>query len=113
MSRKKASSEPAGAPAVPFETALEELEAIVAAMEEDQLPLEDLVANYEKGSKLLSHCETVLTSARKRLQTITERQAAGNAAEVTDSLDDGDEMADDAPATPDAPDDDDDDIRLF
>ncbi|MDB6077241.1 MAG: Exodeoxyribonuclease 7 small subunit [Akkermansiaceae bacterium] len=112
MSRKKTTSDP-GAPVVPFETALAELESIVAAMEEDQLPLEDLVANYEKGSKLLSHCETVLTSARKRLQTISERQAAGNAAEAPDSLDDGDEMADDAPATPDAPDDDDDDIRLF
>jgi exodeoxyribonuclease VII small subunit len=112
MARKKTTF-PAETETVPFETALGELETIVAAMEEDQLPLEDLVANYEKGSKLLSHCETVLTSARKRLQTISERQAAGNAAELSDSLDDEEEMADDAPATPDAPDDDDDDIRLF
>ena len=98
-----------------FEAALTELEAIVAAMEEEQLPLEELVARYEKGSKLLARCETVLASARKRLQTISAKAAADAAAIVGDSNDSPDE--DDEPAGPEtgSPDDndDDDDIRLF
>lgn len=112
-SRKKPSApEPAGEP-VDFEKSLAELEAIVAEMEERQLPLEDLVARYEKGARLLAGCEAVLDSARKRLQTITDRHAAGNSAAATDSLDEEDDLADDAPTPLAAPDDDDDDIRLF
>ena len=98
-----------------FEEALTELESIVAAMEEEQLPLEELVARYEKGSKLLARCETVLASARKRLQTISAKAAADAAAIAGDSNDSPDE--DDETAGPEtgSPDDndDDDDIRLF
>ena len=36
-----------------FEEAMEELESLVEAMEGDQLPLEELVAHYEKGAGLL------------------------------------------------------------
>jgi exodeoxyribonuclease VII small subunit len=105
-SRKKTSddgSPSAGEPT--FESALAELEEIVAAMEEEQLPLEDLVARYEKGSKLLAQCETVLASARTRLLTISARaeaDARGPAATEDD----------DPPGLPDDHDDDD-DIRLF
>ena len=42
-----------------FEDAMGELETLVEAIENDQLPLEDLVAHYERGAGLLKHCETV------------------------------------------------------
>jgi len=88
-----------------FEQALAELEKLVAAMEEDQLPLELLVEHYEQGSKLLSRCESVLESARKRLELITlEGESGGSGAEPDPGADD----------TPDSsPDQDDDEIRLF
>lgn len=89
-----------------FEESLARLEGIVAAMEEEQLPLEELVAKYEQGIQLLQRCEAVLGSARKRLETI----AAGDNDE--DSLDPDDALTHEAPGVPDA-DDDDDDIRLF
>lgn len=54
-----------------FEDALASIEEIVESMEGDQLPLEDLVTQYEKGSVLLKHCESVLSSARKRIELIT------------------------------------------
>ncbi|MBC7981164.1 MAG: exodeoxyribonuclease VII small subunit [Armatimonadetes bacterium] len=54
-----------------FENALSKLESIVEAMENEQLPLEDLVSQYESGSLLLKHCESILTSARKRIELIT------------------------------------------
>lgn len=54
-----------------FEEALAKIEGIVESMEGEELPLEDLVAQYEAGSVLLKHCETVLASARKRIELIT------------------------------------------
>ncbi len=112
MARKKPSPGEEAGKEPGFEEALRELEEIVAAMEEEQLPLEELVARYEKGSKLLARCETVLASARKRLQTISSK-----AAEIPDDPDESPDEDDDEPAgrstgTPDEPDDDD-DIRLF
>jgi exodeoxyribonuclease VII small subunit len=56
-----------------FEEALAGLESIVEAMEHEQLPLEDLVAHYEQGSALLNRCESILQSARERIELITLR----------------------------------------
>jgi exodeoxyribonuclease VII small subunit len=56
-----------------FEESLASLEAIIEAMEHEQLPLEDLVAYYERGSSLLKHCESILQSARGRIELITLR----------------------------------------
>jgi len=62
-----------------FEDALAGLESIVEAMEHENLPLEDLVSHYEKGSALLKRCESILDSARERIELITLRN------EVTES----------------------------
>jgi len=59
-----------------FEEALAGLEAIVEAMENEQLPLEELVAHYEKGSTLLGRCEAMLQGARERIELITLRNQA-------------------------------------
>lgn len=90
-----------------FEEALGGLESIVEAMEHEHLSLEDLVAHYEKGSALLTRCESILQSARGRIELITLR----NQNEI--GLDAGAKTPN-AAATPDEPDDDDaNDIRLF
>ena len=111
MARKKVNPGE-GPDAASFEDALAELEAVVEAMEEEQLPLEDLVSHYEKGSALLKRCESVLKSARDRLELITLRNQDENA------LDSGAATPHAAATPPEAtelPDDtdDDDDIRLF
>lgn len=112
--RRKSTAAEAGGDLPSFELALAELEEIVAAMEEEQLPLEELVARYEKGSKLLARCESVLASARKRLQTISSRTAA-DTVEPDDEADLPDPDATAPGPTAGTPDehDDDDDIRLF
>lgn len=79
-------------------------------MEEEQLPLEELVNKYEKGTQLLSRCESVLASAKKRLQTIAAKSAP--VADDEDSLDPDGDMPHDPSPSLDAHDDDD-DIRLF
>ena len=65
------------------------LEEVVEAMEAEELPLEDLVSYYEKGSALLKHCEHSLTSAKKRIELITltnkEESLSGDSSEETGS----------------------------
>lgn len=108
MPRKKDNLTPA--PAGPsFEDALARLETLVESMEHEQLPLEELIASYEKGSALLNHCESILKTARGRIELITIRNSneIGLEAEASGAQ---------APAPSPAPDedpDDDDDIRLF
>ncbi|MCB1133490.1 MAG: exodeoxyribonuclease VII small subunit [Verrucomicrobiae bacterium] len=103
MARKKTSNESETADPA-FEEALAEIEEIVEAMEHEQLPLEELVSRFERGSKLLAHCEKILHSARERIELIT----VGNTTETaTGGSDDSIDPADEADA------DTDDDIRLF
>ena len=60
-----------------FERAIEELELIVKRLEEGKVPLEELVAIYERGEALKRRCEDLLRQAEARVQKIT-LDAAGN-----------------------------------
>ena len=90
-----------------FEDALAGLESIVEAMEHENLPLEDLVSHYEKGSALLKRCESILDSARERIELITLRNDSNESPSPT-----GNQAG--APSQSESPDaSDNDDIRLF
>ena len=89
------------------DVALAGLESIVEAMEHENLPLEDLVSHYEKGSALLKRCESILDSARERIELITLRN------DSTESPSPSGSQAG-APSQSESPDaSDNDDIRLF
>lgn len=106
MPRKK--NETGDGPEQPtFEEALAGLESIVEAMEHEHLPLEELVAQYEKGSAYLTRCEAILQSARDRIELITLRGKGEIALDAAANSPEGGE-----PSPPDEPDDDN-DIRLF
>ena len=60
----------------PFEEALQKLEAVVEAMESDDLPLETLLAKYEEGAKLVKICQEKLAEAELKIQQL-EKTAAG------------------------------------
>ena len=53
-----------------FEKALEELEALVARMEDGKLPLEESLAAYQRGSELIKFCEGRLTEAQARISVL-------------------------------------------
>jgi len=112
MARRKSTTDEDLAPPT-FEDALAGLETIVEAMEHQQLPLEELVAYYEKGSILLDRCESLLRSARDRIELITLRNK--NESESDDES--GSNKTPAVPLTSGPPDvsadADDDDIRLF
>ncbi len=95
-SRNKKQEKSAGT----FEESLAGLEEIVAAMENEELPLEDLVACYEKGSALLGRCETLLKGARERIELITlrnedARNGGGTSGESAESGDEEEAENDD------------------
>ena len=56
---------------MPFERAIEELESIVKRLEEGKVPLEELVAIYERGEALKKRCEELLRQAEARVEKIT------------------------------------------
>jgi len=67
---------PAKAESLPFEEALKRLEAIVEAMESEELPLEKLLEKYEEGTQLARICQAKLAEAELKIQQL-ERNAAG------------------------------------
>jgi len=67
---------PAKAVNLPFEDALKKLEAIVEAMESEDLPLESLMAKYEEGTQLAKTCREKLAEAELKIQRL-EQTAGG------------------------------------
>jgi len=53
-----------------FETALAQLEALVAKMESGNLPLEQSIAAYEKGVELARICQRLLDSAEQQVKVL-------------------------------------------
>jgi exodeoxyribonuclease VII small subunit len=63
-------------PAPNFEEAMKRLEEIVELMESPEMALEELIARYEEGMKLVKICQERLAAAEKRIEIIT-RDSAG------------------------------------
>ena len=61
---------------LPFEEALKKLEAVVEAMESQELPLEALLAKFEEGTQLARLCQEKLADAEVKIQQL-EKNAAG------------------------------------
>jgi len=57
-----------------FETALSELEAIVASMEGGQLELEASIAAYRRGMALMQHCHAQLADAEAQIRVFENGQ---------------------------------------
>jgi exodeoxyribonuclease VII small subunit len=55
-----------------FETALAELEQVVADMEAGKLTLEDSLAAYKRGAELLSFCRSRLDDAQQQVRVLEE-----------------------------------------
>ena len=53
-----------------FEASLERLESIIRAMENGDIPLADLVAKFEEGSKLLKSCQSQLKQAELKIEQL-------------------------------------------
>lgn len=68
---KSAKQTPAETP--DFETALAELENIVATLEKGDLSLEAALKNFERGISLTRQCQTALKQAELKVQKLVEK----------------------------------------
>ncbi|MES2692525.1 MAG: exodeoxyribonuclease VII small subunit [Verrucomicrobiota bacterium] len=57
-----------------FETALGRLETIVESMESGEVPLAELLAKFEEGTKLLKVCETRLKDAELKIEQLKKQK---------------------------------------
>lgn len=62
------------APPSSYDTALQELEQLVARLESGQLPLEQLMAGYQRGAELLTFCRDKLEAVEKQISVIDNGQ---------------------------------------
>ncbi|MEK3890786.1 exodeoxyribonuclease VII small subunit [Bacillus sp. FSL K6-3431] len=53
-----------------FEEAMEQLDIIVQKLEEGDIPLEEALANYQKGMELSKICHDKLKNAEEQLTTV-------------------------------------------
>jgi exodeoxyribonuclease VII small subunit len=53
-----------------FESALAELEAIVASMEGGQMPLSESLAAYKRGAALVAYCQSALQDAQQQIEIL-------------------------------------------
>ena len=58
---------------ITFEQAIEELETIINRLEKGDVPLDETIKLYEKGSELKDFCEKKLESAEIKIQKINEK----------------------------------------
>ena len=64
-----------------FEAALGKLEAIVESMESGEVPLAELLAKFEEGTRLLKVCEGRLKEAELKIEQLKKKKDGGVAFE--------------------------------
>lgn len=70
MGRASAGAADGADEAIPFELALEELEALVGRIEGGDLPLEESLAAFERGVRLVRQCAARLDAAELRIREL-------------------------------------------
>ncbi len=57
--------------AIRFEQAIEELEELIDRIESGEVGLEESLAQYEQGMKLIVQCKQILSKAEKKIAKLT------------------------------------------
>ncbi|MEO1009390.1 MAG: exodeoxyribonuclease VII small subunit [Planctomycetota bacterium] len=70
-----------------FEDAMAEVEAIIERIETGEAGLERSIGDYEKGMRLLKRCRSLIEKAEQRIEDVTSRLEADDAAEPSDVVD--------------------------
>ena len=67
-----------------FEETLQELENIINKLEAGEVPLDETITLYERGSELKKYCEKKLQSAEEKIQRISQKQSVSEGLKVED-----------------------------
>ena len=57
---------------ISYEAAMQELEALVAGLEGGQLPLDQLIVSYQRGSELLAYCQAKLQHVEQQIKVLDD-----------------------------------------
>jgi exodeoxyribonuclease VII small subunit len=75
-----------------FEQSLAELEALVAKLEQGDVPLEDALKTFERGVALTRQCQTALRTAQQKVEVLLSRDGSET---IESFVDEDDEEEDD------------------
>jgi exodeoxyribonuclease VII small subunit len=72
------SKKPDPGPATPasYGEAVQQLEQLIAALESGQLPLEELLGQYQRGAELLRYCRERLQAVEDQVRVLDEDGSA-------------------------------------
>ncbi len=74
-SAKASRAKPDAAPAPSYEAALQELEQLVARLDSGQLPLDQLLTQYQRGAELLAFCRARLQAVEDQIKVMEAGEA--------------------------------------
>jgi exodeoxyribonuclease VII small subunit len=80
--------------AATFEQALEELEELVERLEAGDLPLEEALADFERGVKLTRECQQKLAIAEQKVKVLMEESGSIRELPFDSELDEEDSAED-------------------
>ena len=73
-----------------FEQSLAELEALVAKLEQGDVPLEEALKTFERGVALTRQCQTALRTAQQKVEVLLARNGEESIESFADDEDDDD-----------------------
>jgi len=79
-----------------FEQSLTELEALVAKLEQGDVPLEEALKTFERGVALTRQCQTALRTAQQKVEVLLTKNGEETIESLVDEDEDDDEEDDDA-----------------
>jgi exodeoxyribonuclease VII small subunit len=80
-----------------FEKSLGELEALVAKLEQGDVPLEDALKTFERGVTLTRQCQSALRAAQQKVEVLLSRNGEETIAPFSDTASSNDEKNVDDP----------------
>jgi exodeoxyribonuclease VII small subunit len=78
-----------------FEQSLTELEALVAKLEQGDVPLEEALKTFERGVALTRQCQTALRTAQQKVEVLLARNGEEALSPFADDDEDDEDDADD------------------
>ncbi len=70
-----------------FEQSLTELEALVARLEQGDVPLEEALKTFERGVALTRQCQAALKSAQQKVEVLLSRNGEEHIEDFADAED--------------------------
>ena len=74
-----------------FEQSLTELEALVAKLEQGDVPLEEALKTFERGVALTRQCQAALRTAQQKVEVLLARNGEETIQSFSDDEDDDDD----------------------